>query len=111
MKDLIVPLLITIAMGGYAGLTCWIMALQRKIRDLERDQRARQELRLADKPYMLPKQNPLSEVWDKWPGDEPIGDILEALNQQDHEIRIISRPVEPEIESCRREPPCIGMKH
>ncbi len=78
MKDLIVPLLIAIGMGTYALLAWRIVALQRKNRDLERDRQARALLRLADKPYMLPKQ-------------------------QDHEIQIIKRPADQrELKICER---------
>lgn len=92
MKDLIVPLLITIGMGIYAGLACWILALRRKIRDLERDQRARAKLRLA------PKQDNWQQIQAVENHNKGLTSGIcinhrctEHLLGQDHEIRIRQR--------------------
>ena len=85
MMNLIDALMAVIGIGIYALLICWIVKDERKIRDLERDRRARSLLHLEDKPYMLPKQ------------------------AQDHEIKIVRKPSDPEPVS-RRE--CINTaKH
>lgn len=75
MKDLIWSIVALIVMGLYAVLICWLVIEKRKNRHLRKIERARGLLRLADKPYMLPKQ-------------------------QDHEIEIIRKPVEPVVPRC-----------